>query len=79
VVFHGGSIAMAMTEKTYFAKELKDFVENKNVKMVVCENTMKKKKVTKEQLLPFMKTVPMGIGEIIMKQEKGWSYIKAGL
>ncbi|MCP9768579.1 hypothetical protein EGI22_11700 [Lacihabitans sp. LS3-19] len=79
VVFHGGSIAMAMTEKTYFAKELKDFVENKNIKMVVCENTMRKKKVTKDQLLPFMQTVPMGIGEIIMKQEQGWSYIKAGL
>ena len=79
VVFHGGSIAMAMTSKTHFAKELRDFAENKNVKMVVCENTMKKKKVTKDQLLPFMKTVPMGIGEIILKQEQGWSYIKAGL
>ena len=79
VVFHGNGIFMVMGEKTKYAKELQNFVENQNIKMVVCENTMKQKKVKKEQLLPFMQTVPMGIGEIIMKQEKGWAYIKAGL
>ena len=41
--------------------------DNKNIKMVVCENTMKQRKITKDQLLPFAGTVPMGIGEIIMK------------
>lgn len=79
VVFHGNGIYMVMSEKTKFAKELQDFVENKHIKMVVCENTMKQKKVLKSQLLPFMQTVPMGIGELILKQEAGWSYIKAGL
>lgn len=79
VVFHGAGMAMVMTEKTKYAKELQDFVENKNIKMVVCENTMKQRKVTKAQLLPFMGTVPMGIGEIVLKQEAGWSYLKAGL
>ncbi len=47
--------------------------------MVVCENTMRQKKIQKSQLLPFLETVPMGIGEIILKQEQGWAYIKAGL
>lgn len=79
VVFHGNGIFMVMTEKTKYTKELQDFVENKNIKMVVCENTMRQKKVTKSQLLPFMGTVPMGVGEIIMKQEDGWAYLKAGL
>lgn len=79
IVFHGNGIFMVMGEKTKYSKELQDFVENKNVKMVVCENTMKQKKVTKSQLLPFIGTVPMGIGEIVIKQEKGWSYLKAGL
>jgi intracellular sulfur oxidation DsrE/DsrF family protein len=79
VVFHGNGIFMVMTEKTTFAKELQSFVEKEGIKMVVCENTMKQKKIKKEQLLPFMQTVPMGIGEIVLKQEKGWSYIKAGL
>jgi intracellular sulfur oxidation DsrE/DsrF family protein len=79
VVFHGNGIFMLLTEKTKYAKELQDFVEQKNVKMVVCGNTMKQKKITKEQLLPFVGTVPMGIGEIVIKQEQGWSYLKAGL
>jgi uncharacterized protein len=79
VVFHGAGIWMVATEKTKYAKELQDFAENKNVKLVVCENTMRERKVSREQILPFVGTVPMGIGEIIMKQEEGWSYIKAGL
>lgn len=79
IVFHGNGIFMTMTEKTKYAKELKDFAENKNIKMVVCENTMKQKKVTKDQLLPFIQTVPMAIAEIVLKQEQGWSYLKAGL
>lgn len=79
IVFHGNGIFMVMGEKTKYSRELQDFVEKKNVKMVVCENTMKQKKVTKSQLLPFIGTVPMGIGEIVIKQEQGWSYLKAGL
>ena len=68
-----------MNEKSTFAKELENFCTNKQVKMVVCENTMRQKKVQKSQLLPFVQTVPMGIGELVLKQEQGWSYIKAGL
>lgn len=79
VVFHGNGIFMVTSEKTTYMKELMDFAQNKDVKMVVCGNTMKQKKITKEQLLPFVSVVPMGIGEIIIKQEEGWSYIKAGL
>lgn len=79
VVFHGNGIFMVTTGKTTYMKELMDFAQNKDVKMVVCGNTMKQKKITKEQLVPFVDVVPMGIGEIIMKQEQGWSYIKAGL
>ncbi len=79
VVFHGNGIYMVMNEKNNFAKELENFCVNKQVKMVVCENTMRQKKIQKSQLLPFLETVPMGIGEIILKQEQGWAYIKAGL
>ena len=53
-------------------------MQDLGVQFVVCENTMKQRKVTKEQLLPNTGFVKMGIGEIILKQEQGWSYIKAG-
>ena len=79
VVFHGSGIFMVMTEKTKYAKELQDFAEQKAIKLVVCENTMKQKKIIKAQLLSFVSTVPMAIAEIVVKQEQGWSYLKAGL
>ena len=40
---------------------------------------MKQKKIVRSQLLPFVSTVPMAIAEIVVKQEQGWSYLKAGL
>jgi uncharacterized protein len=79
VVFHGNGIFMVMGEKTKYAKELQDFAEKKDIKLVVCENTMKQKKIIRSQLLPFVSTVPMAIAEIVVKQEQGWSYLKAGL
>lgn len=79
VVFHSNGIFLVMGEKTKYAKELENFVSKNNIKMVVCENTMKQKKISKDQLLPFVSTVPMGIGEIVLKQEQGWSYLKAGI
>ncbi|MBG6111000.1 intracellular sulfur oxidation DsrE/DsrF family protein [Flavobacterium sp. CG_23.5] len=50
----------------------------KGVRFVVCENTMKNRKITKEQLIPEVEYVPAGIAEIVEKQEQGWSYIKGG-
>lgn len=79
VVFHGNGIFMVMGEKTKYTKELQDFSEQKAIKLVVCENTMKQKKIVRSQLLPFVSTVPMAIAEIVVKQEQGWSYLKAGL
>ena len=48
------------------------------VAFVACENTMRKKKITKEQLLPFVTTVDSGVAEVVRKQEQGWSYIRSG-
>lgn len=50
----------------------------KGVKFVVCQNTMNRLKITREQLLPIIEIVPAGIAEIVEKQEQGWSYIKGG-
>ena len=44
-----------------------------------CNNTMKRKKIAKSDLLPFVTVVPAGVAEVIEKQEAGWAYIKRGL
>lgn len=75
VVAHGPGITFLMKEKSAATEGIQKMIQE-GVVFVACENTMKKKNIQKEQLLDGVDTVPMGIGEIIMKQEQGWSYIK---
>jgi hypothetical protein len=53
-------------------------LKGKGIDFVVCENTLKEKKVTKEEIIPEAAFVKAGIIEIVKKQEEGWSYIRAG-
>lgn len=47
-----------------------------NLRIYACENTMQKKKVKKEQLLPYVELTPGGILKIIELEQEGASYIK---
>jgi uncharacterized protein len=75
VVVHGKALDMLVTDKSTKPSAIKD-LQARGVTFVACENTMRMRKVTKEQLLPGVNTVPMAIGELVLKQEEGWSYIK---
>jgi len=75
VVAHGPGITFLMKDKSAVAEGIAKMLKE-GVIFVACENTMHKKNITKEQLIEGAGTVPMGIGEIILKQEQGWSYIK---
>jgi len=43
-----------------------------------CENTMRRAKASKADLVAGAITVPSGLAEIIIRQEQDWAYIKAG-
>lgn len=77
VVCHGPGIALLMNNKTKLGTHISQ-LQQRGIDFVACENTMLEKKINKEELLPNMTFVRMGIGEIILKQEQGWHYIKAG-
>jgi intracellular sulfur oxidation DsrE/DsrF family protein len=47
-----------------------------NIKFFACQNTMKKKKVKKEQLSDFVKVTPAGVIKVIDLQREGYAYIK---
>ena len=76
VVIYGGALSMAMKDKSSVAKSILKLKDNKNVSFKVCEETMKRYKVDKSQLLPDVGTVPDAIMEIVSKQAEGWGYIK---
>jgi intracellular sulfur oxidation DsrE/DsrF family protein len=77
VVTNGLGIQFLMTDKTTQLQKIVEY-KSKGVVFYACENTMKEKNITKDAMIPQTEYVPMGIGEIIKKEEQGWSYIKAG-
>jgi len=49
---------------------------DQNVDIVACGNTMKKMKVTKDDLIAGSRIVGGGVIEISERQSQGWTYIK---
>lgn len=76
VVLYSQSVDMVTKGKSTVADEVARLVAKKNVSFKVCAVTMKRKGLTKDDLLPGVGMVPDGIYEIISKQREGWGYIK---
>lgn len=76
VVIYGGALSMALKGKSTVADAIKKLEGNPKVSFKVCEQTMKRYQITKDQLLPAFGTVPDAIMEIVTKQGEGWGYIK---
>jgi len=49
---------------------------DRNVEVVACGVTMKKMKVTKDDLIGGVTVVPGGVIEIMKRQSEGWSYVR---
>ena len=77
VVVHGPGIDLVTKGKSTQSSSIQDMVK-KGIQFVVCRNTMKQKNISEDQIIPNVGFVPMGVGEIVTKQEQGWSYLKAG-
>ena len=78
VVVYNQGVDLVMKNNTKYQARLQA-LKSKGVNFVVCENTLKNRKISKdafpEVLVGF---VPAGIAEIVEKQEEGWSYIRGG-
>lgn len=77
VVVHGKALGLLVAKDNPVADRAKTLADG-GVVFAACENTMKKKNVTKAQLLPFAHTTDSGVAEVVRKQSAGWSYIKSG-
>ena len=77
VVCHGPGVNFLMTAKQAYPEKIYAF-QKKGIRFVVCENTLRERKIDRSEIMPGMDYVRMGIAEIVLKQEQGWSYIKAG-
>lgn len=77
LVCHGPGIDFLKNVSTARNAKIQSLIQLK-VDVVACENTLKERNIPRESLVPGIRYVRLGIGEIVMKQEQGWSYIKAG-
>jgi intracellular sulfur oxidation DsrE/DsrF family protein len=78
VVCHNNGISYLQTALTKHGDKIRE-LKSKGVDFVACENTMRERKIKREELVGECRTVPAGVVEVVLKQDKGWSYIKAGM
>lgn len=78
VVCHGPGIYFLHNGKSPHLEAIKGYIES-GVTFAACENTMKGKKIDDASILASAVRVPMGIQTIVLKQDAGWAYVKAGL
>ena len=75
VVCHGPGLDLLQTTKSKAASQVAEW-SGKGVVFAACNNTMKRKKLTKEDMLSSAVVVPSAMIELTRKQEKGWAYVK---
>ena len=77
IVMHGKALTMAQKGQTTREDQIVA-LQKEGVVFAVCRNTMKRYKLTESDFIPAASFVPAAIGELVKKQQEGWSYIKAG-
>lgn len=77
VIAHSNGLGMLIAKDNPLADRIKEMADA-GVVFAACENTMKKKNVSKTDLPPSATTVDSGVAAVVRKQEAGWSYVKSG-
>ncbi len=76
VVMYSKAMNMVLADKSSVAGDIEKLAAQGNVSFKICQGTMNRYKVSEDQLVKGVETVPDGILEIIQKQAEGWGYIK---
>ena len=58
-----------------YEQDLKALLE-KGVIISQCNNTLRERKISRDQLYDFIAVVPSANGELIIRQSEGWAVIK---
>ena len=77
VIAHGNGIGMVQTSNAAQAERIKRLM-TEGVKFMACENTMKRKKIAKAEIMPGVGFVDSGVAEVVRLQAAGCAYIKSG-
>lgn len=75
VVCHGDGIRLVEKARTELAAEVAALAAQ-GVRFVACQNTLRKRSLRPEHLLPGVATVPSGAYELVARQQAGYAYFK---
>ncbi len=75
VVCHSSGLDLLTTKKSKAAKSIEE-LSSKGVVFAACNNTMRRRNLKKEDMVPAAVIVPSGMLELVTKQEEGWAYLK---
>jgi uncharacterized protein len=76
VVVHADGLSFALNHSP--VKNITESLVHQGLEFLICENTLKARNISANEVLPFFTKIPSGIAHIVVKQSEGWSYIKAG-
>ena len=75
VVCHAAGIDLLVKGKSAHADQVAQ-LSKQGVRFRACANTMRERKLAKEDLLPGVTTVPSGAVHVLRKQQEGYAYFK---
>ena len=75
VVCHSSGLDLLTTSKSKVTKSIGDLT-SQGVVFAACNNTMRRRNLKKEDMLPVSVVVPSAMLELVIKQEEGWAYLK---
>ena len=76
VVTHGPGVEFLFAGSKYENAILQ--LKHKGITFLVCQNTLKEKKIDPKVFLSAVEIIPAGIAHVIRRQSESWSYIKVG-
>jgi len=53
-------------------------LNEKGIQFLVCKNSLNHKNLSATSIQPFCEIVPSALAHLIIRQQEGWAYIKAG-
>lgn len=74
LVTHGDGVGVCLRDSP--EAEAVQALLRRGVSIVACENTLRGKGISRDELAPGVGSVPAGIGELVRRQRAGWSYIR---
>ena len=75
LVVYGGANILYRKDKPQFEKQLQS-LQKQGVILAMCENTMRMRKISRDELFPFISYVPTANGELIIRQQDGWAIVR---